>query len=163
MKPISLATLQYTRWGFDLDGVLAVKPPPYDIPWMRMNGPERQAARSATLAWYAGAEALGQPDVRPTIILSARKATPDVSACTLAWLEGNDLGDVPLYLLSTGRTIRNVAAFKVGVLRDCEIDAFVEDNRAVLKAMAALLPEATLFFWDKDSPATPELFYSPLL
>jgi hypothetical protein len=164
MKPISLATLQHKRWGCDLDGVLAVKPPPSPKPWSRMNGPERRAQRDATLEWYRIAEPLGLPDTRPVVIVSARKNTPEIRECSCTWLQCFPIwGFVPLCLLDVGRTIKNVAKFKVSCLEDHLAEAFVEDNRAVLKAMAALRPNCTLYFWDKDSPAVPELVYSPFL
>lgn len=161
MKHLSSTSLRAARWGSDLDGVLAVKPPVASKPWSRMNGPERRAQREATLEWYRIAEPLGEPDLLPSIILSARKDANDVVLATREWLDANGFAGIPMYLLNIGRTIKNVAEFKVGILHKWEIDAFVEDNRAVLKAMAALRPKCSLWFWDKDSPAAPELFYSP--
>lgn len=161
MKPISLAALPHSRWAFDLDGVLAVKPPLSPKKWMHMGGAERAAYRAATLGWYRIAERLGLPDVHPVAILSARKDTPDVREATHDWLYGTELGDVPVHLLDIGRTVENAAAFKARWLVHYQADAFIEDNRAVLSAMARIQPATHLYFWDKDSPAAPELFYAP--
>lgn len=161
MKQISLASLPHKRWAFDLDGVLAVKPPMPSKKWMHMNGAERTAQRSATLEWYRIAERLGLPDVHPVAILSARKDTAEVREATHDWLYGTELGDVPVHLLNVSRTVENAAAFKARWLIHYQADAFVEDNRAVLKAMARLQPVTYLYFWDKGSPAVPELFYTP--
>ncbi len=163
-KLISLASLPHTRWAFDLDGVLAVKPPLSDKKWTNMSGPERQAYRSATLEWYRIAERLGVPDVAPTIVVSARKNTLDVIAATRDWMFGfDDLGMVPFYLLDKGRTVENAAAFKRDMVHEHNCDALVEDNMAVLKAMRRLQPACSLYYWDGTGADVPELVYASIL
>jgi len=142
--------------GYDIDGVLADKPPAPDKPWGKSSGPERTARKQALLAWYHTATPLLQP-TQPFIAISARKDEPHTRAITEEWIHRQPYGHlcVAVLLLNTSRTIENTANFKTQVINHYGLTAFTEDNKQILKRLNT--PATTLYYWDKTLP-TPVLY-----
>lgn len=140
--------VDWTVIGFDVDGVLADKPPASKKKWGRMNGLERHQRRDDLLDWYANADVL----LRPTeafIAISARRNDPSVRSVTEKWLDTYQPHCVGLFLLPVSRSIKNVVAFKRAVVNAQKLTDFTEDNKAILRGLLGYVPNTRLWYFDK--------------
>ncbi len=135
--------------GYDIDGVLADKPPAADKTWGKSNGQEREARRLFLLEWYRNAEPLLQP-TEPFIAISARKEDPTIRAITEEWIRQQPYGHlcVAIALLPLSRTVANTARFKSEIINHYGITRYIEDNKQILKALTT--PDTKLYYWDKS-------------
>jgi hypothetical protein len=133
--------------GYDIDGVLASKPPLSEKKWGRMNGDERKAYKAQLLVEYANARPLLKP-TEPFIAISARKNDDVIYNITLDWLHQHH-GDlvVSMALLPFSRTVENVVAFKSSVIEQYGLTDFTEDNKAILKGLSQLGLSTRLWYW----------------
>ena len=136
------------NWGYDIDGVLAEQPPASTKKWGRMNGEERKERQNYLLRWYLTAEPLYNPPHNATAI-SARKHTPEIQEITNAWLATHRPQITHFYLLTGTRTLDNVATYKANIIKQQNITHYVEDNKQILKRLAKLLDNTTLYHWEK--------------
>jgi hypothetical protein len=136
--------------SYDIDGVLADKPPPSDQKWGKMNGEQRRGRKNFLVDWYKNATPLIQPKEDKFYAISARKLEPNVCAATEQWLNAHYPNRVlDFFLLNESRTVENAAKFKAGIVRELGIERHYEDNKKVLKAMKKLIPsDVELFFWE---------------
>ena len=137
--------------GFDIDGVLAEKPPASEKAWGKMNGEQRKARKEFLLQWYENAGTLYQP-TEPFIAISARKDEPAVVAITEDWLRKHYPLMQEFVLLPMSRSIENVVRFKSAAIVNYQITEFTEDNKKVLKGIAAHNLDCHLWFWEKGMP-----------
>lgn len=137
--------------SYDVDGVLAEKPPASDKKWGKMNGRERNERKQFLNDWYRNAIPLIQPKEEKFYAISARKAEPNIYNITMSWLEKHYPGRViDLYLLNGSRTVENVAEFKASTVVSLNIARHYEDNKKVLRAMSKRIPPSVeLRFWEK--------------
>lgn len=137
--------------SYDVDGVLAEKPPAADKKWGKMNGRERNERKQFLNDWYRNAIPLIQPKEEKFYAISARKAEPNIYNITMSWLEKHYPGRViDLYLLNGSRTVENVAEFKASTVVSLNIARHYEDNKKVLRAMSKRIPPSVeLRFWEK--------------
>jgi hypothetical protein len=138
--------------GFDIDGVLAEKPPASDKAWGKMNGIERKARKQFLLDWYRNALPLYPTITEPFIAISARKDEIEIQAITRGWLAEHYPLVQELVLLPMSRSIENVVRFKSAALVNYQITEFTEDNKKVLKGIAAHGLDCQLWFWEKGMP-----------
>ena len=134
--------------GFDIDGVLAEKPPASDKAWGKMNGAERNARKEFLLQWYENAGTLYQP-TEPFVAISARKNEPAVTGITEDWLRKHYPMVRDVVLLPISRSIENVVRFKSAAIELYDITEFTEDNKKILKGLAAHNLDCKLWFWEK--------------
>jgi hypothetical protein len=137
--------------GYDIDGVLADKPPAPNKTWGKSNGAERNARKAFLADWYRNATPLLQP-TEPFIAISARKDTPETRAITEQWIANQPYGYLchGVALLNISRTIENTAAFKTAIINHYQLTRFTEDNKQILKRLQT--PDTQLFYWDKTLP-----------
>jgi hypothetical protein len=135
--------------GFDIDGVLAEKPPASDKAWGKMNGTERKARKQFLLQWYRDAKPLYPTIDEPFVAISARKDEVEIRAITVGWLNHHYPQVQELVLLPMSRSIENVVRFKSAALVNYQITDFTEDNKKVLKGIAAHGLDCRLWFWEK--------------
>jgi hypothetical protein len=137
--------------SYDVDGVLAEKPPASKKSWGKMNGEERRERKQYLNDWYKNAASLIQPKEDKFYAISARKAEPHIYKISMDWLNANyNSRVIELHLLRESRSIKNVAAFKSEVIINLNIERHYEDNKKVLKEMEKLLPPwIELYFWEK--------------
>jgi hypothetical protein len=137
--------------SYDVDGVLAEKPPLSDKKWGKMNGQERNARKDFLNDWYRNAAPLIQPKEEKFYAISARKAEPNIYNITMKWLDEHYPERVlGLYLLMGSRTVENAASFKAETVLSLNIERHYEDNKKVLRAMAKRIPASVeLRFWEK--------------
>src|SRR5690242_6133267 len=95
------------RWGYDLDGVLAVNPEPNAARWGRMNGAERAARLAYLTEHYRTAALLYRPRQEAFTVITARKGRPEIKVITETWLAQYGFR-VPVFFLTQARTIENV-------------------------------------------------------
>jgi hypothetical protein len=140
--------------GYDIDGVLADKPPQPTKTWGKSNGAERAARKQLLLDWYTTATPLLQP-TEPFIAISARKETPETRAITEQWINQQPYGHlcVAIALLPLPRTVENTARFKTEIINHYQLTWYIEDNKQILKRLNT--PNTQLWYWDKTLP-TPE-------
>jgi hypothetical protein len=136
--------------SYDIDGVLADKPPPSDQKWGKMNGEQRRERKNFLVDWYKNATPLIQPKEDKFYAISARKLEPNVCDATEQWLNVHYPNRVlDFFLLNESRTVENAAKFKAGIVRELGIERHYEDNKKVLRAMKKLIPsDVELFFWE---------------
>lgn len=137
------------RKAFDLDGVLAEKPPMSEKKWGKMNGDERKQRKAFLNAFYFNAKPL-LPYEPGTVVITARKNDPAVQSATLSWFKKHYNTYPTIYFLDESRSVKNVIAFKSGVLRAHNITHYYEDNKKVLKGLKKEYPECLYFFVDTD-------------
>lgn len=143
--------------AYDLDGVLAVKPTLTGPAWGKLNGEQRKARKQTLLEHYMAAAPLLRPEGR-FYVITARKSDTDVVEVTLSWLKRHYPDQViHVHFLSEARTIANVVSFKKRVLDSLGASEFTEDNRAVLRGLAAAGTTARLWFW-KEGMTEPVVF-----
>jgi len=143
--------------AFDMDGVLAVKPVLTGPAWGKLNGEQRKARKQTLLEHYMAAAPLLRPSGQFHVI-TARKSEVEVVEVTLSWLKRHYPDQVTqVHFLSEARTIVNVVSFKKRVLDKIGANEFTEDNRAVLRGLAAAGTSAHLWFW-KEGMAEPVEF-----
>jgi hypothetical protein len=139
--------------GYDIDGVLADKPPKADKSWGKSNGAERKARQQQLLNWYYNAQPLLTPE-QPFVAISARKENPLVRTITEDWIMRQPYGHLcrAIALLPVGRTIENTARFKTEIINYYQLTTYIEDNKEILKRLNC--PDTQLFYWDKtmDEP-----------
>lgn len=146
--------------GYDIDGVLADKPPAPTKSWGKSNGAERSARKLELLEWYRNAKPLLQPQ-EPFIAISARKENPETRSITQQWIDAQPYGHlcIAIALLPISRSIENTANFKTAVINHYELSQFIEDNKQILKRLQT--PNTKLYYWDKTLPE-PIPYISPL-
>lgn len=137
--------------GYDVDGVLAVKPPMPDMKWGRMNGEQRRARQQQLLDWYSNCDPILQPD-EPFVAISARKENPETRLATEIWIQRHQPNCRAIYLLPISRSIENVVAFKAAVIRDLELTDFTEDNKKILRGLAKEDLSTRLWYFDHTLP-----------
>jgi hypothetical protein len=138
--------------GFDIDGVLAEKPPASEKAWGKMNGAQRKARKEFLLDWYRNAEPLYPAITEPFVAISARKDEVSIRAITVGWLNQHYPQVQALVLLPMSRSIENVVRFKSAALVNYQITDFTEDNKKVLKGIAGHNLDCQLWFWEKGMP-----------
>lgn len=142
--------------AYDFDGVLAQSPPPGEIPWAAMTGPQRAARRMFLVDWYRKAPRLYDPKEPSFEVVSARKEEPEIRFTSALWLERNYPGRCKgLHLLQRSRTLAHVVEFKAGVLRTMGATDFTEDNPQVLKGLASALGEGYRLWLYRDGKVEP--------
>lgn len=127
------------KTAYDLDGVLAVQPPPSPKKWGRMKGPERIAYKIWLVDYYRNAPTLFNPPEKEFLVITARKNTPEIREATEAWLKRHLHGKTwELHMLDVSRSIDAVLAFKSKILKDHAILDYTEDNRKVVSGLRAM-------------------------
>lgn len=138
------------KWGFDLDGVLAVGPPASAKKWGYMKGHERTARLQELVVHYAQARVLFRPNAETFYVVTARKGTEQIRLVTEQWLVAAFGRRVAgLYLLAQSRSLVNVIAFKSRVIRNLGLTDFAEDNPAVVKGLRAECPRAHIWLFER--------------
>lgn len=134
------------RIAYDLDGVLAVGPPPNSKKWGLMKGPERRARLAQLEEHYHRAPVLLEPPGKFWVV-SARKE--GARLVTETWLSEH-FGSrcCGLYLLSQARTTERVICFKADALCAIRAEAFTEDNLTVLRGVARLYRTCRYYYFD---------------
>ncbi|CAB4124342.1 hypothetical protein UFOVP49_180 [uncultured Caudovirales phage] len=137
--------------SYDVDGVLADKPPLSEKKWGHMNGQERNERKEYLKDWYRNATPLIQPKEEKFFAISARKAEPVIYNITMEWMSKHYPERVlDLYLLRDSRTVENAAIFKVETIISLNVERHYEDNKKVLRAMLKRIPPwVELYFWEK--------------
>lgn len=144
------------RAAYDFDGVLAVGPPPNEIPWGKMNGSQRARRRLWLLDWYATAPRIYDPPEERFWVISARKEDPEVRSVSARWLLRNYRGRaVGLSLLSEARTTENAVRFKAGIIVREGFTDFTEDNLQVVRGVARALPSCRVWLFKDGAPTGP--------
>lgn len=139
------------EYAYDLDGVLAEKPPASEKKWGKMRGEERVARKRYLVDHYRHAKRILCPMGGGSIVISARKEEPEVRQATLAWFLENYGTTYKLYLLSNSRSVENVIAFKTDVLkRNPQVKYYYEDNKKILTGLKKNLPHIKFFFVDEQ-------------
>jgi hypothetical protein len=136
--------------SYDIDGVLADKPPASNLKWGKMNGEQRQERKKFLVDWYINATPLIQPKEEKFYAISARKLEPNVFDATEKWLNTHYTNRViDFFLLRESRTVENAARFKASIVCELGIMRHYEDNKKVLKEMRKHIPNnVELFFWE---------------
>ncbi|NBP55730.1 hypothetical protein EBU71_04180 [bacterium] len=135
---------------YDMDGVLALNPPPNIKKWGHMNGAERNARKEFLYDWYENAELLFNPPEEKFHVISARKKDQRTWEITSNWLNKYFPNRIlSINLLNTSRTVKNVVDFKSSIINHINSMAHTEDNVRVLKGLKKLCPETKLYFWEK--------------
>jgi hypothetical protein len=134
--------------GYDCDGVLAEGPPKSPVRWGKMNGEQRQQRRLDLLQFYANARPILKNLPGPiAVVITARKATPEIERITRQWLETHhgELFCGQLELFNGTRSIENVVAFKAQKILEHGCTDFIEDNLQVVRGLRALLPRVKIW------------------
>lgn len=121
--------------GYDLDGVLAKAPPPRPKPWSQMTGNERRLYDRRLLSHYKRAKPLYRPKRKDWVVVTARKALPDIQTTTLSWFRSNGFGRPIVFFLQGARSINNVVEFKADIIDRLELTDFYEDNLSVVRGL----------------------------
>ena len=140
---------------YDMDGVLALNPPPNIKKWGHMNGAERSARKEFLYNWYENAELLYTPKEEQFHVISARKKDQRTWEITKNWLNKYFPNRVlSINLLNVPRTVKNVVEFKSSAIKEIQSTAHTEDNKRVLVGIKKMCPEVKLYFWEKgmDEP-----------
>lgn len=135
--------------AYDIDGVLAEKPPAAIKAWGKMTGNERKERKQFLLAWYRDAQPLYQP-TEPFTAISARKEEDAIHETTRLWFEQHYPNMLQhLILLPVSRSIENVVRFKSAAIELYEVTEFTEDNKKILKGLAQNNLGCKLWYWEK--------------
>lgn len=139
------------EYAYDLDGVLAEKPPASELKWGKMRGEQRQARVRYLIDHYRHAKRILTPMGRGSIVISARKEGQEVRSATLAWFLENYGATYKLFLLNKSRSVENVIEFKTEVLRsNPQVKYYYEDNKKILKGLKKNLPYIKYFYVDEQ-------------
>jgi hypothetical protein len=137
--------------SYDMDGVLALNPPPNIKKWGHMNGAERRARKEFLYDWYSSAELLYKPTEDKFHVISARKKDQRTWEITMNWLNTYFPGRViSLSLLNVPRTVNNVVKFKNDAINSIGAIEHTEDNKKVLRGISKINKTIKLYFWEKD-------------
>ncbi|NBP55469.1 hypothetical protein EBU71_02815 [bacterium] len=137
--------------SYDMDGVLALNPPPNIKKWGHMNGAERKARKEFLYDWYNSAEPLYKPTEDKFHVISARKKDQRTWEITMNWLNKYFPGRVlSLSLLNVPRTVNNVVKFKNDAINSVGAVEHTEDNKKVLKGILKINKNIKLYFWEKN-------------
>ncbi len=137
--------------SYDMDGVLALNPPPNIKKWGHMNGDERRARKEFLYDWYSSAELLYKPTEDKFHVISARKKDQRTWEITMNWLNKYFPGRViSLSLLNVPRTVNNVVKFKNDAINSIGAIEHTEDNKKVLRGISKINKTIKLYFWEKD-------------
>jgi len=137
--------------SYDMDGVLALNPPPNIKKWGHMNGAERRARKEFLYDWYSSAELLYKPTEDKFHVISARKKDQRTWEITMNWLNKYFPGRViSLSLLNVPRTVNNVVKFKNDAINSIGAVEHTEDNKKVLRGISKINKTIKLYFWEKD-------------
>jgi hypothetical protein len=137
--------------SYDMDGVLALNPPPNIKKWGHMNGAERRARKEFLYDWYNSAEPLYKPTEDKFHVISARKKDQRTWEITMSWLNKYFPGRViSLSLLNVPRTVNNVVKFKNDTINSIGAVEHTEDNKKVLKGILKINKNIKLYFWEKN-------------
>jgi hypothetical protein len=137
--------------SYDMDGVLALNPPPNTKKWGHMNGVERRARKEFLYDWYNSAEPLYKPTEDKFHVISARKKDQRTWEITMNWLNKYFPGRViSLSLLNVPRTVNNVVKFKNDAINSIGAVEHTEDNKKVLRGISKINKNIKLYFWEKD-------------
>jgi hypothetical protein len=144
--------------SYDMDGVLALNPPPNIKKWGHMNGAERRARKEFLYDWYSSAEPLYKPTEDKFHVISARKKDQRTCEITMNWLNKYFPGRIiSLSLLNVPRTVNNVVKFKNDAINSIGAVEHTEDNKKVLKGILKINKTIKLYFWEKNM-ANKEIF-----
>jgi len=144
--------------SYDMDGVLALNPPPNIKKWGHMNGAERRARKEFLYDWYNSAEPLYKPAEDKFHVISARKKDQRTWEITMNWLNKYFPGRIiSLSLLNVSRTVNNVVKFKNDAINSIGAVEHTEDNKKVLKGILKINKTIKLYFWEKNM-ANKEIF-----
>jgi hypothetical protein len=137
--------------SYDMDGVLALNPPPNIKKWGHMNGDERRARKEFLYDWYSSAELLYKPTEDKFHVISARKKDQRTWEITMNWLNKYFPGRViSLSLLNVPRTVNNVVKFKNDAINSIGAVEHTEDNKKVLRGISKINKTIKLYFWEKN-------------
>ena len=137
--------------SYDMDGVLALNPPPNIKKWGHMNGAERKARKEFLYDWYNSAELLYKPTEDKFHVISARKKDQRTWEITMNWLNKYFPGRViSLSLLNVPRTVNNVVKFKNDAINSVGAVEHTEDNKKVLRGILKINKNVKLYFWEKN-------------
>lgn len=137
--------------SYDMDGVLALNPPPNIKKWGHMNGAERKARKEFLYDWYNSAELLYKPTEDKFHVISARKKDQRTWEITMNWLNKYFPGRViSLSLLNVPRTVNNVVKFKNDSINSVGAVEHTEDNKKVLRGISKINKNIKLYFWEKN-------------
>ena len=137
--------------SYDMDGVLALNPPPNIKKWGHMNGAERKARKEFLYDWYNSAELLYKPTEDKFHVISARKKDQRTWEITMNWLNKYLPGRViSLSLLNVPRTVNNVVKFKNDAINSVGAVEHTEDNKKVLRGISKINKNIKLYFWEKN-------------
>lgn len=137
--------------SYDMDGVLALNPPPNIKKWGHMNGAERKARKEFLYDWYNSAEPLYKPTEDKFHVISARKKDQRTWEITMNWLNKYFPGRIlSLSLLNVPRTVNNVVKFKNDAINSVGAVEHTEDNKKVLKGILKINKNIKLYFWEKN-------------
>lgn len=137
--------------SYDMDGVLALNPPPNIKKWGHMNGIERKVRKEFLWDWYNSAELLYKPTENKFHVISARKKDQRTWEITMNWLNKYFPGRViSLSLLNVPRTVNNVVKFKNDAINSIGAVEHTEDNKKVLKGILKVNKNIKLYFWEKN-------------
>lgn len=137
--------------SYDMDGVLALNPPPNIKKWGHMNGAERKARKEFLYDWYNSAELLYKPTEDKFHVISARKKEQRTWEITMNWLNKYFPGRViSLSLLNVPRTVNNVVKFKNDAINSVGAVEHTEDNKKVLRGISKINKNIKLYFWEKN-------------
>ena len=137
--------------SYDMDGVLALNPPPNIKKWGHMNGAERKARKEFLYDWYNSAELLYKPTEDKFHVISARKKDQRTWEITMNWLNKYFPGRViSLSLLNVPRTVNNVVKFKNDAINSVGAVEHTEDNKKVLRGISKINKNIKLYFWEKN-------------
>ena len=137
--------------SYDMDGVLALNPPPNIKKWGHMNGAERKARKEFLYDWYNSAELLYKPTEDKFHVISARKKDQRTWEITMNWLNKYFPGRViSLSLLNVPRTVNNVVKIKNDAINSVGAVEHTEDNKKVLRGISKINKNIKLYFWEKN-------------
>lgn len=137
--------------SYDMDGVLALNPPPNIKKWGHMNGAERKARKEFLYDWYNSAELLYKPTEDKFHVISARKKDQRTWEITMNWLNKYFPERViSLSLLNVPRTVNNVVKFKNDAINSVGAVEHTEDNKKVLRGISKINKNIKLYFWEKN-------------
>lgn len=135
--------------AYDLDGVLAEAPPPRPKSFFKSTGQERKDWDLLLAEHYRTAKPLLVPPEAEFHVITARKCKAPFIDITMAWLEKHYPDRTwRFHMLATGRTLKNVIAFKGSVIAQMGISKFTEDNREVLKGLRKGGVACELYYFD---------------
>ncbi len=138
--------------AFDLDGVLAEKPPLPNKTWGNMNGLERTMRKAFLLDFYYNAKPLIPWD-KESIVITSRKS--EAANATMSWFLKHYQKMPHIYFLDKSRNIANVVAFKLNAIKMNHITDFYEDNKKVLKGLKEKHPECNYHYVSETQEISP--------